>query len=144
MPRVVASQELRRRPSARLVLEMDVSERRPLVSFTMKQALVSSAVRGGGKQRRLSPSGSMCFVAHAPGRSWPFATFCYDAMTRRLWGKADSRRVGKFMSSRPKSRHQRLNRSTGSHSSKSDRLGSPSACRRTRRNGRRPPACGGA
>jgi len=39
---------------------------------------------------RLSQSarGSMYFVAHAPGRSWPFATFCYDAMTRRLSGQS--------------------------------------------------------
>ncbi len=46
----------------------------------------------------------------------------------------------------PKSEAERylLNRSTKSHSSKSDKSGSPSACRRTRRSARRRPACGGA
>ena len=37
-----------------------------------------------------------------------------------------------------------VNRSTKSRSSKSDKSDFPSACRRTRRNGRRRPACGGA
>jgi hypothetical protein len=46
----------------------------------------------------------------------------------------------------PKSGAERylLNRSTKSRSSKSDKSGSPSACPRTRRNGRRRLACGGA
>jgi hypothetical protein len=50
-PGLVAGEEVRRRATARLNLEVDVGQRLPVASRTVKQASVSSAVQGGGKQR---------------------------------------------------------------------------------------------
>ena len=68
---------------------MDVSERRPLASFTMKQALISSAVRGGGSGGALAHQAFDAFerdVAASGGS--PAISFA-----RHMAGSAEAMRV---------------------------------------------------